>query len=325
VTKASDNIFPKILGSLNTSDPAAPVDSSWKLYAKADGWYSRSSNAIAGPFGAGGGGSGSITASGYTQNTARLLGRTTASAGAVEEITVGSGLSLSAGSLSATGGGGAAVGQVFAFPSSFTGDSEDMTATTNWADVGAQVWGTRAILNSTILDLAATGASQACVARKTLGTTRAADFDYRTYVMPGFTYWSAEGDTTFEWVLTQSGGTAIAAFRLEPRNTVNAQEQMYRLGVNVPGSYTTLRGDSVPVGMGVTLRIVRVSGAITFWYGLGPTPIALRPIIDTSANAPYSRSDPNTVARVEYRITTPAGPGSTAYHHAFVDYFQDAS
>lgn len=53
---------------------------------------------------AGGGGSGSITASGYTQNTARLLGRTTASAGAIEEMTVGSGLSLSAGSLTATGG-----------------------------------------------------------------------------------------------------------------------------------------------------------------------------------------------------------------------------
>jgi hypothetical protein len=39
-------------------------------------------------------------------NTGKLLGRTTASSGAVEEISVGSGLSLSAGSLSATGGGG---------------------------------------------------------------------------------------------------------------------------------------------------------------------------------------------------------------------------
>lgn len=41
---------------------------------------------------------------GITMNTARLLGRTTASAGAAEEITVGSGLSLSAGALTATGG-----------------------------------------------------------------------------------------------------------------------------------------------------------------------------------------------------------------------------
>jgi hypothetical protein len=58
---------------------------------------------------AGGGGSGSITASGYTQNTARILGRTTASSGAIEEITIGSGLSLSGGSLTATAGGGGTV------------------------------------------------------------------------------------------------------------------------------------------------------------------------------------------------------------------------
>lgn len=43
------------------------------------------------------------SANGLTMATARLLGRTTASSGAAEEITVGSGLSLSAGSLTATG------------------------------------------------------------------------------------------------------------------------------------------------------------------------------------------------------------------------------
>lgn len=42
---------------------------------------------------------GAITTSGLTMATARLLGRTTASSGAVEEITVGTGLSLSVGSL----------------------------------------------------------------------------------------------------------------------------------------------------------------------------------------------------------------------------------
>lgn len=45
---------------------------------------------------------GSVTTSGLTQNTARILGRTTASSGAVEEITVGTGLSLSAGTLAST-------------------------------------------------------------------------------------------------------------------------------------------------------------------------------------------------------------------------------
>lgn len=46
---------------------------------------------------------GAVTTDGITMSTARLLGRTTAATGAVEEITVGSGLSLSAGSLTATG------------------------------------------------------------------------------------------------------------------------------------------------------------------------------------------------------------------------------
>lgn len=49
--------------------------------------------------------SGAIGSSGLTMATARLLGRTTAGTGAPEEISVGSGLSLSGGTLTATGGG----------------------------------------------------------------------------------------------------------------------------------------------------------------------------------------------------------------------------
>lgn len=55
---------------------------------------------------------GAITISGLTMATARLLGRTTASTGATEEITVGSGLTLSAGTLTATGGGSGTVTSV---------------------------------------------------------------------------------------------------------------------------------------------------------------------------------------------------------------------
>lgn len=54
-------------------------------------------------------GSSSGTQAAASMTTARLLGRTTASSGAVEEITVGSGLSLAAGALTATGGGGGLV------------------------------------------------------------------------------------------------------------------------------------------------------------------------------------------------------------------------
>jgi hypothetical protein len=49
---------------------------------------------------------GAVGSTGITMSTARLLGRTTASTGAIEEITVGSGLTLSGGSLTATGSGG---------------------------------------------------------------------------------------------------------------------------------------------------------------------------------------------------------------------------
>lgn len=49
---------------------------------------------------------GTAISSGLTMATARLLGRSTASSGAIEEITIGTGLSLSGGTLSATGSGG---------------------------------------------------------------------------------------------------------------------------------------------------------------------------------------------------------------------------
>lgn len=48
---------------------------------------------------------GAVTGTGITMSTARILGRSTAGTGAIEEITIGSGLTLSAGTLSASGGG----------------------------------------------------------------------------------------------------------------------------------------------------------------------------------------------------------------------------
>jgi hypothetical protein len=50
--------------------------------------------------------SGAVTSSGITMSAARILGRTTASTGAIEEISIGSGLSLTGGTLSSTAGGG---------------------------------------------------------------------------------------------------------------------------------------------------------------------------------------------------------------------------
>ena len=59
MTKASDNEFPKVILDVGTI-PAAPTDDTWKLYAASGGVYAVSSNATAGPFGAGGAGSGDV-------------------------------------------------------------------------------------------------------------------------------------------------------------------------------------------------------------------------------------------------------------------------
>lgn len=53
---------------------------------------------------------GAVTTSGLTMTTARLLGRSTGSTGAIEEITVGAGLSLSGGALTASGGANVTIG-----------------------------------------------------------------------------------------------------------------------------------------------------------------------------------------------------------------------
>jgi hypothetical protein len=78
---------------------------------------------------------GAITTSGLTQATARILGRTSASAGSIEEIQIGSGLSLSAGELSATGGsGGGEVRSDFVSPYTYTGlaDAGASESTASW-------------------------------------------------------------------------------------------------------------------------------------------------------------------------------------------------
>jgi hypothetical protein len=62
VTVGSDNVFPKVILDAVTSDPAAPSNDNWKVFARVDGVYARSSNTTVGPFisSAGGGIAGTI-------------------------------------------------------------------------------------------------------------------------------------------------------------------------------------------------------------------------------------------------------------------------
>lgn len=75
---------------------------------------------------------GAIGSSGLTQSTGKLLGRSTAGTGAVEEITVGSGLTLSAGTLTAAGGtpGGIAGDMQYSDGSAFQGSPLKRTSAT---------------------------------------------------------------------------------------------------------------------------------------------------------------------------------------------------
>lgn len=45
-----DNQFPKVIYKVQATDQSAPSNGDWKMYAKADGVYARSSNAVVGPF-----------------------------------------------------------------------------------------------------------------------------------------------------------------------------------------------------------------------------------------------------------------------------------
>lgn len=50
MTAGSDNVFPKVITAVQSTDPSAPSDGSWKVYSKPGGIYARSSNAVVGPF-----------------------------------------------------------------------------------------------------------------------------------------------------------------------------------------------------------------------------------------------------------------------------------
>jgi hypothetical protein len=92
------------------------------------------------------GASGAITSSDFTMSTARLLGRTTASTGAIEEISVGASLTLSGGSLSGTAASDTQAGVIeVAIQSEMeTGSSTTLAVTPGrqqYHPSAAKVWG----------------------------------------------------------------------------------------------------------------------------------------------------------------------------------------
>lgn len=101
MAKASDNVFPRVIHGHNSADQGAPSDASWRVYAKSDGIYARSSNAIVGPFGAAGSSGVTVQDEGSplatTGTTLNFVGAgvTASGTGATKTITIAGGGGIS--------------------------------------------------------------------------------------------------------------------------------------------------------------------------------------------------------------------------------------
>jgi hypothetical protein len=167
-------------------------------------------------------------------NTARMLGRATASSGAIEEITIGTGLSLSAGTLTATASGGtvtsvAASGGTTGL--SFTGSPITSSGTLT-------LTGTLAVANG------GTGGTSQSTARAGLGSTTV-------------------GDNLF----TLTNPSAIRFLRVNADNTVSALDAPnFRSAIGAgtgSGTVTSVSADGGTTGMSFTGGPVTGSGTLS--------------------------------------------------------------
>lgn len=129
LTRATDADAPAELvnATVKVSEGTVAADQEWQCTT--NGTITVGSTALVWASG------GPITTSGYTMNTGKLLGRTTASTGAIEEITPGAGLAYSGGVLAITGGSGG-VGMSFV-ASATVGGAAATTLTVSGLDLNA--------------------------------------------------------------------------------------------------------------------------------------------------------------------------------------------
>lgn len=227
------------------------------------------------------------------------------------------------GTWGAVSGGGTTYGAAVAYPTSFSGDDDDGSSFTPWVDQTA--FDVATVINSTILNVVTKGASKDQFKRKTLGTTKAAAFDFRWWgCTPDLTYWSGAEDAYVELRLLTSGGTQVAGWRIKPQALAAGQVQ-FRVGVYGGGGIVTTNVDPTIIrGQAVLLRVVRDgSDKLTYYMGMGVHGGLVR-WIQQSDDAPYNPTQSGTIARAEVAIHTPSGPGGTAEFGFSWDAFQSA-
>ncbi len=149
---------------------------------------------------------GTVTSSGLTMTSSSLLGRTTASSGAIEQISVGSGLSLSAGTLSATG----ANVQIQPISASVAANALTITASALSLDFRSTT-----LSSGTVTSVSGTPASLVVPSGASLGTTNAVQSDiYVLALNNAGTLELAVSNSTGGVALTETGvisTTAISA------------------------------------------------------------------------------------------------------------------
>jgi hypothetical protein len=226
-----------------------------------------------------------------------------------------------------TGGTGSSIPeQEVPYPTSASGDDDLMASTAGWTDVGANAFSTFSS-DGKILSLIALGASKTCAIRKTLGTTKAAAFDFRLGIFPQAQWWSSTtGDVPITWTFLDSGGTQIAAIKLLNSESNSTNPRFYKVSGAGSGAYTEGIGARLPSHAPLVLRCTRDgSNVVRFYFAVGSTPFALEQLRQTStAYAPLTFTSSGTVARVEVGITVPAGPSGTAEFGAKLDFFVSA-
>jgi hypothetical protein len=175
---------------------------------------------------------GAVTGTGITMSTARLLGRSTAATGAIEEITLGTNLSFSGTTLNATGGGSSDGPPVHIDASQF------IPRTTNGAGIDSQETATNLVNRDYLtFDPAAAEFAQAWFAWPTGWATAKVTFYWKATSATGACVWSARLRVYTNGDADDSAfGTAVTATDTAP--AANSHSQTVTTGITPSGTVT---------------------------------------------------------------------------------------